>query len=206
MIKAIISDMGQVVLWFDNSQFYRRLSQVSSFTEEQIRQMVRDHFDLIELLDKGLISPQEFYTKIISLTGAHLTFEDFREAYCDVFSPNYPVIEILKRARNFYRLVLLSNTDILRFSFIQQRFPEVMIFDSLVLSYQVGLMKPHPGIYQIALEAAQVRAEEAIFIDDLEENVRMAESLGMATILYRPGTDLEKALASFGINLSPATS
>jgi len=206
MIKAIISDMGQVVLWFDNSQFYRRLSQVSSFNEEQIRQMVRDHFDLIELFDKGQISPQEFYTKIISLTGAHLSFEAFQEAYCDVFSPNYPVIEILKRARNFYRLVLLSNTDILRFSFIQQRFPEVMIFDSLVLSYHVGLMKPHPRIYQIALEAAQVRAAEAIFIDDLEENVRMAEALGMATILYRPETDLEKALASFGINLSPGTS
>jgi len=205
MIKAIISDMGQVVLWFDNSRFYRRLSQVSSFNEEQIRQMVRDHFDLIELFDKGQISPQEFYTKIISLTGARLTFEDFQGAYCDVFSPNYPVIEILKRARNSYRLVLLSNTDILRFSFIQQRFPEVMIFDSLVLSYHVGLMKPHPRIYQIALEAAQVRPPEAIFIDDLEENVRMAEALGMATILYRPETDLEKALVSRGINLSPET-
>jgi putative hydrolase of the HAD superfamily len=205
MIKAIISDMGQVVLWFDNSRFYRRLSQVSSFNEEQIRQMVRDHFNLIELLDKGQISPQEFYTKMIGLTGANLTFETFQEAYCDVFSPNYPIIEILKRARNSYRLDLLSNTDILRFSFIQQRFPEVMIFDSLVLSYNVGLMKPHPRIYQIALEVAQVRAPEAIFIDDLEENVMMAEALGMATILYRPETDLEKALVSFGINLSPET-
>lgn len=202
MIKAIISDMGQVVLWFDNRQFYRRLSQFSPLNEEEIRQVVRDHFDLIELFDTGRISPQEFFAKIISLTKANLSFEAFQEAYCDVFSPNNPVIEILKKAKNCCRLLLLSNTDCLRFSFIQQRFPEVMIFDSLVLSYQVGLMKPHPQIYRLALEVAQVDPPEAVFIDDLEENIQMAEALGLATILYRPETDLARALLSLGINIS----
>ncbi len=202
MIKAIISDMGQVVLWFDNRQFYRRLSQVSSLDEEEIRQRVRDHFDLIELFDTGQISAQEFYLKVINLTQANLTFEAFQEAYCDVFSPNYSVIEILKKIKNRYRLILLSNTDCLRFSFIQQRFPEIMIFDSLVLSYQVGLMKPHPQIYRLALQAAQVEPPEALFIDDLEENIRTAETLGLATILYRPETDLVQALLSYGIDLS----
>lgn len=202
MIKAIISDMGQVVLWFDNRQFYRRLSQVSTLNEEEIRQRVRDHFDLIELLDTGQISAQEFYLKIVSLTKANLTFEAFREAYCDVFSPNYPVIEILKKAKTSCRLILLSNTDCLRFAFIQQRFPEAMIFDSLVLSYQVGLMKPHPQIYRLALQVAQVDPPEAVFIDDLEENVQMAEALGLATILYRPETDLGRALLSLGIDIS----
>ncbi len=205
MIKAIISDMGQVVLWFDNRQFYRRLSQVSSLSEEEIRQVVRDHFDLIELFDTGQISPQEFYAKIISLTRANLAFEAFQEAYSDVFSPNYTVIEILKKAKNCCRLILLSNTDCLRFSFIQQRFPEAMIFDSLVLSYKVGLMKPHPQIYRLALEAAQVAPQEAVFIDDLEENIRMAETLGLATILYRPETDLAQALLSFGVNILDLT-
>ncbi|MCX7972902.1 MAG: HAD family phosphatase [Candidatus Aminicenantes bacterium] len=201
MIKAIISDMGQVVLWFDNGQFYRRLSQVSPLSQEEIRQIVRDHFELIELLDTGRISPPEFYTKIISLTQANLSYEDFIEAYCNVFSPNYQVINILKRAKTSCRLILLSNTDLLRFSYIRERFPEAMIFDSLVLSYEVGLMKPHPEIYRIALDVAQVSPGEAVFIDDLEENIRTANLLGLKSILYRPETELEKALSSFGINL-----
>jgi len=122
-------------------------------------------------------------------------------AYCDVFTPNKPVIDILRRAKSSVRLVLLSNTDVLRFSFIQQRFPEVMIFDSLVLSYEVGLMKPQPQIYQLALQSAEAEPEETVFIDDLEENIRPAEALGMATILYRPETDLESRLQSLGVKL-----
>lgn len=205
MIKAIISDMGQVVLWFDNHQFYQRLSQVSPFKEEEIKQMVRENFELIELLDTGRISPKEFYTKIISLTRANLSYEEFVEAYCHVFSPNYPVINVLRRAKKNCRLLLLSNTDILRFSYIRQRFPEAMIFDSLILSYEVGLMKPDPQIYQLALEAAQVLPQEAVFIDDLEENIRPAQQMGLNVILYRPETDLEKALLSLGINLFSST-
>jgi len=201
MKRAIICDMGQVVLWFDNGHFYRRLSAASPYEEEQIRQLVRDHFELIELLDMGRISPQEFYAKIISATRAKLDYETFLAAYCDVFTPNKPVIDILRRAKSSARLVLLSNTDVLRFSFIQQRFPEVMIFDSLVLSYEVGLMKPHPQIYQLALQSAEAEPEEIVFIDDLEENIRPAEALGMATILYRPETDLESRLQSLGVKL-----
>lgn len=203
MVKAIISDMGQVVLWFDDYRFYERLSQVSPLKVEEIKQLVRKHFELIELLDTGRISPTEFYTKIISLTQANISYEEFVEAYCDVFSPNYPVINVLRRAKENCRLILLSNTDVLRFSYIRQHFPEAMIFDSLILSFEVGLMKPHPQIYQLALEAAQVWPSEAVFIDDLEENIRPAELLGLKTILYRPETDLEKVLISLGVNLLP---
>ncbi len=201
MRRAIISDMGQVVLWFDNRVFYRRLAEASPLGEEEIRQLMRDHFELVELLDTGRIKPQEFYAKVISATRANLNYEDFYAAYCDVFSPNQPVIEILKRARRSCRLLLLSNTDQARFSYIQQHFPEAMIFDSLILSYEVGLMKPHPQIYRIALEAAGTWPEETIFIDDLEENVRAAQTLGIKTILYRPETDLEKELRSLGVVL-----
>lgn len=204
MVKAIISDMGQVVLWFDNRLFYRRLSAASGRSEEEIREAVRDHFELVELLDTGRITPQEFYAEIISATQAKLDYQDFFTAYVDVFTPNWPAINILRRARGSCRLVLLSNTDIVRFQYIQQRFPETMVFDSLVLSFEVGLMKPHPQIYQVALKAAGTAAEETVFIDDLEENVRTAASLGMATILYRPETNLEEALLSLGVNLLPS--
>jgi len=83
MKRAIICDMGQVVLWFDNGHFYRRLSAASPYEEEQIRQLVRDHFELIELLDMGRISPQEFYAKIISATRAKLDYDTFLVAYCE---------------------------------------------------------------------------------------------------------------------------
>ena len=56
-------------------------------------------------------------------------------------------------------------------------------FDAEVLSCEIGLKKPDPAIYQKAIEAAQCRPEECIFIDDKESNLVPARALGMTTIL-----------------------
>lgn len=56
-------------------------------------------------------------------------------------------------------------------------------FDDEVLSCEVGLKKPDPAIYQKAIEVAQCRPEECIFIDDKESNLVPARALGIVTIL-----------------------
>jgi len=58
-------------------------------------------------------------------------------------------------------------------------------FDDLVISAEVGLAKPDPGIYRLALERLKVRAERAIFVDDFERNIAAARELGMQAIQFR---------------------
>ncbi len=58
-------------------------------------------------------------------------------------------------------------------------------FDTLVISAEVGLMKPEPRIYRIALEELGVAADEAAFVDDTRVNVDAAVALGMQGILFR---------------------
>lgn len=71
-------------------------------------------------------------------------------------------------------------------------------FDHLVISAEVGAAKPEARIYQIALEQAQVRAEEAVFVDDVVENIEACERVGMKGILFMNSQDavdqLEKIL------------
>ncbi len=199
MVQTIISDLGKVVLWFDNGIFFRKMAAFCSCPEDKIRETVHRRAEIVELFDTGRITPHEFYSRATEGLDARISYEDFFAAYCDVFWPNPPVIELYLKLRGKYRLVLLSNTDVIRFNFIKKKFPEIFFFDDYVLSFEVGAMKPHPMIYEQALGRAGGVPDSCVFIDDMEENVRGAADLGLKTILYRPETDLEKALRAFGL-------
>lgn len=77
-------------------------------------------------------------------------------------------------------------------------------FDVAVVSGQVGLRKPDPAIYELALERIGVRAEDCAFVDDLERNVEVARGLGMCGV-HHVGDDVATAdaLAAFlGVELA----
>ncbi len=200
MIRTVISDLGKVVLWFDNKIFLRKIAAYCSFPEDEIKDIVHRRSEIVELFDTGKMTPQEFYSRAAAELRASVSYEDFFAAYRDVFWPNPPVIDLYKKLKGRYRLILLSNTDVVRFSFIKEKFPQILFFDAYVLSFEVGVMKPDPRIYQEALGRAEAEAAACVFIDDMEENIRGAADLGFKTILYKPGTDLESELRAAGLD------
>jgi len=200
MIRTVLSDIGQVILFFDNEIFFKKMTAFCGHSAEKIRELALVNFHLVELFDSGKIGPRDFYLRTAEKLQARISEEEFFAVYCDVFRLNPPVLNIFKRLKGKYRLVILSNTDTRRFSFVKTRFPEVLIFDHYVLSFELGLMKPHPEIYRRALEAARSKTEESVFIDDLEENIEGAAKVGIQGILYRPGTDLEAQLNALGLS------
>ena len=199
MIDTIISDMGQVVLHFDNRLFFRKMTRYTSRSEEEIRAITHANIELVDLFDKGKITPEEFYQKAKTGLEAEVSYGDFFAAYCDVFAVNPPILGLLKKLKPKYKLILLSNTDVVRFSHIKRKFPELMIFDGYVLSFDYGRMKPDPEVYQAALELARSKPEKAVFIDDLRENVEGAERIGIEGLHFTPETDLERALRDLGV-------
>jgi HAD superfamily hydrolase (TIGR01509 family) len=64
----------------------------------------------------------------------------------------------------------------------------VDLFDATVISGDVGLHKPQPEIYRMACERLGIEPAEAVFVDDLRENVAGAEAIGMAAVLHREAT------------------
>ncbi len=201
MITCVISDLGKVILFFDNHIFFRKMAEFCPYSAADIAERVHWHRDLIRSFDTGTISSEDFYREVIQRLEAEVNQETFFKIYSDVFSLNPPVLDVLKRLKNQYKLILLSNTDVKRFGFIREAFPDVLIFDEYVLSFEVGYLKPHPQIYREALERARARAEDCVFIDDLEENIEGARNVGLETILYGPRTDLEAELRSRGLSI-----
>ena len=161
---------------------------------DEIREVVHNSPEFYRLFDRGELTPHEFYDRAVALLGARISYDEFVPAYVDVFTRNQPVIDLYKGLKGRCRLILLSNTDPLRFGFVRERFPDILFFDDYVLSYEVGALKPDPKIFQEALKKAGVPSASCVLIDDLEENIRAAAALGVKTILYNPDTDLAQLI------------
>lgn len=200
MIKCVISDLGNVILNFDSSIFYKKISESSPYTPEQIANIVDENFKLLRAFGTGRISPKEFFKEVSDKLQLSTDFESYFSVYNNVFALKPDVIKTLAKLKAKYRLILLSNTDVKHVGFIKKKFPEIFFFDDYVLSYEVGWMKPDPQIYQIALEKAKAEAGECVFIDDLEENIEVAAKIGIHTILFTPQTNLDAELRQ--LNLS----
>ncbi|GGO16909.1 hypothetical protein GCM10010116_34200 [Microbispora rosea subsp. aerata] len=103
------------------------------------------------------------------------------------------VLALLARARARVPLVLVSNAT----SELAAHLRELELhdaFDHVVSSYEVGVAKPDPRIFEIAAGRAGVPMERCLFVDDRPENVKAASALGMTALVYRAPADLEAAL------------
>jgi epoxide hydrolase-like predicted phosphatase len=199
VIDTVIFDLGQVLVRFDNRHFFERMTRYTDRTVEEIRTITHDNAELLSLFDTGRIPPEEFYERAVAALGADVGFGDFFIAYNDVFSVINPTLALARRMKLRYKLVLLSNTDVMRYSFIEGTFPQLRIFDAAVLSYRVGRMKPDPAVYIEALHRAGTAAESAVFVDDLSENVEAAKKLGITGIVYTSPEALEAEFARLGL-------
>jgi HAD superfamily hydrolase (TIGR01509 family) len=176
------------------------MAKYCPYSAAEIAERVNWHQDLIMSFDAGEIEPREFYRQVIRKIEAEVDQETFFQIYSDIFSLDRCVFDLLRKLKNRYRLILLSNTDVERFGFVKRKFSEILIFDEYVLSYEVGFLKPHPEIYRRALTKARARPEESVFVDDIKENIEGAERAGMCTILFGPKTDLKAELKKLGIS------
>ena len=120
-------------------------------------------------------------------------------------SPNAPVIECLTELRGRgLRMALLTNNVREWEPLWRAKLPELdEIFELVVDSAFVGMRKPEPQIYELTLERlGGVRAEECVFIDDLDVNCETARELGMTAVQFR---DAEQAIPEIeaALNSSP---
>jgi len=199
MIDTVLFDLGQVLIKFDNRLFFERMTAYTDRSIEEIRAATHENAELLRLFDTGRIPPEEFYERAVAALGLDIGFGDFFIAYNDVFSVINPTLALAKRLKPRHKLVLLSNTDVMRYSFIEGTFPELRIFDAAVLSFRFGRMKPDPEIYREAIRLAGTAAERSVFIDDLAENIAAAEKLGMTGIVYVSPERLEEDLRRLGL-------
>ncbi|PJH76373.1 MAG: hypothetical protein CO064_01585, partial [Anaerolineae bacterium CG_4_9_14_0_8_um_filter_58_9] len=141
----------------------------------------------------GAVSPQEHWADVIQRLGLPPSEADsVRQEFFAGDSLDLDLINFLRSLRPKYRTGLLSNAwSDMRAYLIGQNIADV--FDTIVISAEVGIMKPDARIYQLALEKLGVAPAEAVFVDDFIVNIEGARAVGMYAIQFtRPDQTLEE--------------
>ena len=160
---------------------------------------------MLQRYESGLTSSEEFGREVGALMGFSLSHDEFAAAWSDIFWLNEPVAKLVADLKSRgYTLVLGSNTNELHATHFRRQFAEALgHFDTLVLSYEVGHIKPSAEFYLACARAAEADPADCVFIDDLPENIEGARAAGLQGVLYGGDTDsLRQELAALGVVLS----
>lgn len=193
MIKTIFFDIGGVLLNIYPDRTIDYLAAITNLSSQQII----DYFPVEEhnKYERGEISDDEFYNAIINkLSNSNgLTAKKFWDAWGRMVGSKTDTVEIMDKLTQNYSVWLLSNTN--PYHILKER--RTNIFRNIsgaIYSYETGYRKPEIGIFEYALEKTGNKAEQSLFIDDLEINISAARSINIDTIHYISTFDLKEKL------------
>lgn len=126
-------------------------------------------------------------------------FETWKKIHNEKTGKDCAVLEIIKKLKSKnYKLAMLSNVNKI-YGEENYKNGTYDIFDVLILSYEVGMIKPEPDIYKLTLEKLGLPGDRCIFIDDRIENLEPAKRLGIHTIHFKDAKALEDELKKLNI-------
>jgi glucose-1-phosphatase len=199
-LRAIIFDIGRVLLRVDVSRSLTGLAENIPLSPNEIWSAISNDPRWTDW-QEGRISPRDWHLHLAKRLGGSLTFEQFVHSWNRALDP-VPLLEIslFEKLSRHYRLALLSNTDPVHVAYIEATYDFLRFFPVRIYSCSVGVSKPDPLIYREALRATKVRAEEAVYIDDIPAYVEAAQRLGMAGIHFQSAKQLDTDLRALGVD------
>ena len=192
-IEFIYFDLGNVLISFDHSRAFQRIAGLTGISPARVEQVLFND-GLQTQYEKGEISTPEFHQYFCRQTQTDISLENLCFAASNIFEPLDDAIQLLRTLKLAgHRLGLLSNTcdchwkfclGDCRFEFLHS------VFEHTVLSFMTGFAKPDMNIYRVAANMANCDPGSILFVDDIEENVKAAQSYGFDGVLFRGFPDL----------------
>jgi putative hydrolase of the HAD superfamily len=199
MYKAILFDLGRVLIDFDFRRAYRALEGLCPYSAEEIPRRLAGT-GLVDRFETGLVEPREFVDQMCRILDLQVDYDQFRRIWSSIFTDALIPESMLEGLGRRYRLVLVSNTNALHFEMLREAYhPQLRHFDALVLSHEVHAMKPRVEIFQAAVERAGCRPEECFYTDDIAAYVEGARKMGIDGVVFQSLTQLEGELRARGI-------
>ncbi len=202
--RSIIFDLGAVILDIDFQKTIDAFTKLGITDFDSIFSAALQS-DLFDMLDKGTISIENFRKQLIAMSGKTITITEFDQAWNSMIL-DFPKkrIEYLLNLRKYYPVYLLSNTNIIHFP-VYNKLLKINfgiddirnLFDQVYLSFQLGMRKPQPEIFQLVINENNLKPEETLFVDDNIDNIEAAKILGLGTLHLVFGMTIEKDLDKF---------
>jgi HAD superfamily hydrolase (TIGR01509 family) len=191
-IRAVYFDLGGVIVRTGDREPRTKLAERLGMSYEELAKAVFENESSLRA-SLGAISPQEHWADVIQRLGLPPSEADsVRQEFFAGDTLDLDLINFLRSLRPKYRIGLLSNAwSDMREYLISQKIDDA--FDQLIISAEVGIMKPDARIYQLALEKLGVTPDQAVFVDDSIVNIEGARAVGMYAIQFtRPDQTVEE--------------
>lgn len=191
-IKAVIFDFGGVLVGMVDDRPRIKLAEQLGVPLSRLDDLVF-YSKSAQKAYMGEIKVRQHWQAVGEALGIRPEdMPDFLEQYWSADDVNWALLDFIRNLRPRFKVGLLSNAwDDLRET-MHNRWDMDRLFDEMVISAEVGYVKPDPRVFQIALQRMGVEAPEAVFVDDMQVNVEAARQLGMAAIQF---TDTRQTLA-----------
>ena len=186
-----VFDLGNVLLFVNEALFFERV-------RPRCRPGCRLEETFPEYYDRARIDRdgdfEALHDELVRDLGLSMDCGELREAWNDIFTPNPPMLEVVRASpRPRY---LLSNTNAPHVEWIRESYPDIFpLFDGCVLSNEVGVRKPDPAAYRHVESLSGEPAKRHVFIDDVPEFVAGAQAVGWQAIHFQGVEDCLKQLA-----------
>jgi len=199
-IRAAIFDFGGVLIQQADIRPRRELAKQLKVPLSRIDELVFSS-KTAQRASMGEITVAEHWETVREALGiARGGMPAFLEKYWSADTVNWELLEYIRGLHPRYKVGLLSNAwDDLRQT-MHHRWNIDGLFDVMIISAEVKMTKPDPRIFQLAMERLQVYRGEAVFVDDVIENVIAAREAGLLAVQY---LDLQQALDELRQILTP---
>ena len=200
MIKYIVFDLGGVMVTLDP------ISGDKAFKESVGYNDFISIFDpylpkgIFHKMESGAIDAAGFREEIREVSECNADDDAIDSALNKILKdiPRYKV-DLLAMLNERYSLYVLSNTNPIAMTKVPELFKAHghsmdSLFEKLFLSYQMGVTKPDPRIYEMVLQGITPDPSEILFIDDSPANIEVAARVGFEVLLYDPADDLAKVV------------
>lgn len=183
--EVILFDLGKVLLKFSHDQMCRQIAERCGTDTENARQVLfapETHLPY----ERGQITTAEVISRLEDAFSISLNEEQILWDLGDIFELNTAMVPILTGLKSAgWRMGILSNTCDAHWHVANRKFGLLNhFFDFFITSFEAGEVKPLPGIFETAIQKANCRADQILFVDDMLENVEGAREAEIDAVLY----------------------
>ena len=199
-IDTVVFDLGGVLIDWNPRYLYRKLMNNDV---EKIEYFLSNicTTDWNAQMDADI----SFAEGVKQLKTQYPLYSSLIEAYDECWDQmlggaKWDVVRILEELkRKNFRLLSLTNWSAEKFPIARSRYLFLSHFEDILVSGEIGLKKPDKKIYYFFLEKYNLKKENILFIDDVEENILSANQVGIPTIHFRNADQLRTSLKKSGI-------
>lgn len=182
MIRTVVFDVGQVFVHLNHQPMLQLLSSKGVAVTDLETLLQRVAFDDHET---GRLDGVGLMARFASLATSPVEHAELHAKWVDMFELQPRMVDLAHRLADRYRVYLLSNVGDLHWAHVSREYRLHQIGHGAVLSYLVGFMKPHEGIYVETERRFGLQPAQTVFIDDRSENIVAARARGWHGIVHR---------------------